>query len=64
MRLRESVGGSGMGNRDGVKVFNLSSGEVIGPVTMIQILPLPSLGAIEGMGLSDVRITLAGTIFR
>jgi hypothetical protein len=34
----------------------------IGPVTMIQTLPLPSLRAIESLGLSDVRITLAGTI--
>ena len=34
----------------------------IGLVIMIQTLPLPSLRNIAGLGLSDVRITLAGTI--
>jgi hypothetical protein len=34
----------------------------IGPFIMIQTLPLPSLRAIEGVGSSDVRITLDRTI--
>ncbi len=34
----------------------------IGLAIRIQTLPLPSLRNIAGLGLSDVRITLAGTI--
>jgi hypothetical protein len=36
--------------------------ESIGVVIMIQTLPMPLLHKIAGLELSDVRITLAGTI--